>query len=158
MNTPAFSLIMPNSAPDQFVEFSFKGVTRRMYGGSFFMAPDKNDYLTINLMQEKPELDSSIYFPIRDYSIPQGREALRKVFEEILASDQDVYVGCFGGKGRTGLFMAAFLKYLGNPNPIPTVREQYNSHAVETQEQANYVMNFYSLEAEPSTPASKLKI
>lgn len=158
MNNPAFSLVMPGNAPDQYVEFSFKGVTRRMYGGSFFLAPDKADYLTINLMQEKPELDSTIYFPIRDYSIPQGREPLRKVFEDILASDQDVFVGCFGGKGRTGLFMAAFLKYLGDQNPIPTVRAQYNSHAVETQQQADYVMDFYSLETTASTPASKLKI
>jgi len=158
MNNSAFSFIMPGSTPDKFVEFSFKGVTRRMYGGSFFMAPDKSDYLTVNLMQEKPELDSSIYFPIRDYSIPQGREALRKVFEEILLSDQDVYVGCFGGKGRTGLFMAAFLKYLGDQNPIYTVRDQYSSHAVETQEQADYVMDFFSLEVPSASPTSKIKI
>ena len=152
------SIIMPGSAPDKFVEFSFKGVTRRMYGGSFFLAPDKKDYLTVNLMQEKPELDSAVYFPIRDYSIPNGREDLRQVFEQILASDQDVYVGCFGGKGRTGLFMAAFLKYLGNQDPIPTVREQYNVHAVETKDQDNYVMEFYSLEVVPDPPASKLKM
>jgi len=158
MNNTAFALIMPGTAPDKYVEFSFKGVTRRMYGGSFFMAPDKSDYLTVNLMQEKPELDSSIYFPIRDFSIPQGREDLRKVFEEILVSDQDVYVGCYGGKGRTGLFMAAFLKYLGDQNPIDTVRSQYSSHAVETQEQANYVMDFFSLEVPSSSPTSKIKI
>lgn len=158
MNNASSLLVMPGNAPDKFVEFTFNGVTRRMYGGSFFLAPDKEDYLTVNLMQEKPELDSAIYFPIRDYSIPNGREDLRKVFEEILASDQDVYVGCFGGKGRTGLFMAAFLKYLGDQNPIPTVRGQYNEHAVETQQQADYVMNFYSLEVLPPSPASKLKI
>lgn len=155
MNNP--TLILPGAAPDKCIEFSFNGVTRRMYGGSFFLAPDKNEYLTINLMQERPNLDSSIYVPITDFSIPQNQETLREVFEQVLASSQDVYVGCFGGKGRTGLFMAAFLKYLGDPNPIATVREQYNSHAVETPEQAYYVMDFDVRQTPPGSP-SKLKV
>lgn len=128
-------------APDKHVSFFVNGVERKMFGGSFFHSPASDDYLTINLMKEHP-LHCDIYYPITDFSIPSDTASLVEVFEHIRASDKDVYVGCFGGRGRTGLFMAAFLKYLGDPTPIATVRNQYNPHAVETAEQMAYVNAF----------------
>ena len=115
----------------------------RIYGGSFFVAPDPGcDYFTtINLMAER-DLPADVHIPIRDYSIPSNPGELIKVFEFILADTKDVYVGCWGGVGRTGLFMASLLRYLGDPDPIATVRAQYNAHAVETEEQAQFVADF----------------
>lgn len=138
-------LILPGSEPTRGIVFEYNGKTKKVFGGSFFHAPESDKYITINLMAEHASLPSDISFPIPDFSQPQTNEPLRHVFEEILNSDKDVYVGCFGGKGRTGLFMAALLKYVGVKNPIEEVRAQYRPEAVETWEQAQYVQNFPSL-------------
>ena len=117
------------------------GNGRRMYGGSFFNAPGSLDILTVDLMAERP-LPCDIYLPIQDYSYPSNPFGMIQAFEEILASDKDVYVGCWGGIGRTGLFMSCFLKYLGDETPLETVRAKYNSHAVETEGQADFLARF----------------
>lgn len=116
---------------------------QRVYGGSFFHAPDPGTdwLLTVNLMKER-ELACDVWVPIQDYSTPDGPGALVPVFERILSGQQDVYVGCWGGVGRTGLFMASLLRYLGDPDPVTTVRANYNEHAVETAEQAKFVADF----------------
>lgn len=115
---------------------------RRMYGGSFFKAPRSNDFLTINLMAEHP-LPCDIHVPIVDYSIPKDPLDLVAAFDRILEDPRDVYVGCFGGIGRTGLFMSCFLKYLGHPQPLAHVRTHYNPHAVETPEQERFLADFH---------------
>lgn len=132
---------LPDQAPDKHISFTVGGVERKMFGGSFFHSPSSDNHLTINLMKEHP-LPCDIYYPITDYSIPPDTASLLAVFERVLRSDKDVYVGCFGGRGRTGLFMAAFLKHLGDPTPVASVRKQYNEHAVETAEQMAYVHSF----------------
>jgi protein-tyrosine phosphatase len=53
-----------------------------------------------------------------------------------------LYVGCMGGKGRTGLFLAVLAKAWGIKNPVEYVRANYYPHAVETKEQYAYVTNF----------------
>jgi protein-tyrosine phosphatase len=115
---------------------------RRLFGGSFFDAPEPGHFLTINLMAESPQLVSDIYLPIVDYSIPEDPFAMIQAFEAIRQSDKDAYVGCWGGKGRTGLFMSCFLKYLGQEDALKTVRRDYNEHAVETPEQMAFLDNF----------------
>jgi protein-tyrosine phosphatase len=125
---------------------SFDDGRRRIFGGSFFDAPSSPYVLKINLMAEAP-LPCDIYIPIRDYSVPSSPAAFVEAFETIRNGDEDVYVGCYGGMGRTGLFMSCFLKYIGEPNPLETVRLDYNPHAVETQSQVEF------LEAFPVAPS-----
>lgn len=120
---------------------SFDDGRRRIFGGSFFDAPDSPYVLKINLMAEAP-LPCDIYIPIADYSVPSKPDAFIQAFETIRHSDEDVYVGCYGGMGRTGLFMSCFLKYIGEPNPLETVRRDYNPHAVETQSQVEFLESF----------------
>lgn len=129
---------LPQSDPG-YIEFLGD---RLMFGGPFFDAPRSPEFLCINLMKEHPELPSEIYIPIQDYSIPHSIFPFVDAFERIRADHRDVFVGCFGGKGRTGLFMACFLKYLGDENALQTVRECYNPHAVETPEQVAFLANF----------------
>ena len=114
---------------------------RKLYGGSFFDAPEGNRFLTINLMAEHP-LPCDIYIPVKDYDVPSNPQDLVDAFDQILADHRNVYVGCHGGVGRTGLFMSCFLKYLGEPNPLAVVRSRYNEHAVETQGQVNFLADF----------------
>lgn len=127
---------------------------RRMYGGSFFKAPQSLQLLTINLMAEHP-LPCDIHVPIVDYSVPENPLDLVHAFDRILEDNRDVYVGCFGGIGRTGLFMSCFLKYLGHPNPLAHVREHYNPHAVETPDQERFLENFHFIA--PLSPSRPLR-
>lgn len=114
---------------------------RKMFGGSFFQAPTSSDIFTINLMKEYP-LECDIYIPIQDYSCPENTHEMIEAFNAILSTKKDVYVGCFGGIGRTGLFMSSFLKYMGHQDPIRQVRREYHPHAVETQIQVDFLNNF----------------
>lgn len=117
------------------------GQNIHIWGGSFFKAPDNDALTKINLMAEC-DLPSDIYFPIRDYSVPENSEDLIKVFEECFAKNKDIYVGCFGGIGRTGLFMGALLKYLGHPHPIDFIRSHHHPHSCETEDQVAFVESF----------------
>lgn len=83
--------------------------------------------------------------PIRDFSIPEDESRVCKVlrisFLELFAG-RSVSAGCMGGTGRTGLFYALMLKTANYDNPVNSVRELYKPHAVETNEQFKYVMDF----------------
>lgn len=137
--------------PENFIEYDFNGKSKKMFGGPFVKAPTSDEFLTINLMAEMP-LPSDIYLPIKDYSCPTDLNRMFEIFEQIKKSEKDVYVGCFGGIGRTGLFMSCFLKYLGYNNPIDIVREDYHPHAVETEEQRSFVNNFPTFSELPHIP------
>lgn len=135
------SVFVPDVEPENFVSFEHNGKQRRLYGGSFFHAPDENKFFTINLMKEHP-LPCSKYIPITDFSQPLTPNEFVEAFEDILGQEKDVYVGCFGGRGRTGLFMSCFLKYIGEQSPLRRVREEYHPHAVETEGQWLFLCDF----------------
>jgi hypothetical protein len=61
-----------------------------------------------------------------------------------IAQGRDVYVGCMGGIGRTGTWMAIMAGLLqpGIRDTIKFIRKNYRSGAVERDEQATYVKNF----------------
>ena len=46
-----------------------------------------------------------------------------------------------GGIGRTGLFLAALAKLSGEKDPVAYVRKHYMPHAVETQQQQDFIKN-----------------
>jgi hypothetical protein len=122
------------------VPFGF--VSREIYAGPYRDKP--KGLFGVKLAQEIPA-PCDISVPIRDFGVPTDsaklREALREVMKR-LARREDVYVGCMGGKGRTGLFLALLIKALGKPDPIRYVRVNYDPHAVETKEQERYVEQF----------------
>lgn len=88
-----------------------------------------------------------VRLPIEDFQVPRGAqykevvEAVQQALDAAL-SGKLVYVGCMGGWGRTGLFLAVVAKACGFRDPVGYVREHYSSHAVETREQRRYVDEF----------------
>lgn len=90
-----------------------------------------------------------ISIPTHDFSIPDP-DAMTMGLKEALsymADGNDIYVGCMGGIGRTGLFMGVLVKCLADydgkkVDPVKVVREQYKSHAIETNEQQVFVRTF----------------
>lgn len=93
-----------------------------------------------------PNGDDEIWLPIPDFETPNQSDAVvcRVLAKAIRAAagGKAVYIGCAGGKGRTGLFLALLMKALGVRDPIGRVRKYFHPHAVETPEQEDYVRRF----------------
>lgn len=90
-----------------------------------------------------------ISIPTDDFSVPSGVDMENGMHKAILAIHEgnDLYAGCWGGIGRTGLFMGCMLKvqkdyYHLSYDPVKMVREKYKGHAIETEEQMAFVRNF----------------
>lgn len=90
-------------------------------------------------------LSKHAHLPIEDFSVPEDPDRVRAVLKQALRAaldGRDVYVGCMGGWGRTGLFLALMAKAAGIPDPVGYVKATYSHRAVETNEQARFVEDF----------------
>jgi hypothetical protein len=90
-----------------------------------------------------PKVD--VRLPIRDFQVPTDTIAVENALIETFQAAIDgkhVWVGCMGGWGRTGLFMALMAKVAGVADPVAYVRDSYTPRAVETAEQHDYVDEF----------------
>lgn len=90
------------------------------------------------------DLPCEVDLPIKDFGVPseaQARAALEAAID-LLGQGKDLYAGCYGGKGRTGLFMALLAKSSGVERPIGWTRHSYHPEAVETMEQAQFIASF----------------
>jgi hypothetical protein len=112
-----------------------------VFGGPYNDRTTK--YIGVNLAAEikKP---ADIVCPTQDFSVPdtqQLTEALLQTVDKIV-DGYPVYVGCMGGRGRTGLFLAILAKAFGVKSPVTYVRQNYFAHAVETAEQQLFVADY----------------
>lgn len=88
---------------------------------------------------------------IEDFGVPDSgadaRAALMRALI-LMRSGAQLYVGCTGGLGRTGLFLALltkvqFASYQGAwGDPVAHVRATYHPWAVETREQEGFIRWF----------------
>lgn len=112
-----------------------------VYGGPYRNKPDYMFGVKMAVEIQKP-CDVSI--PTKDFQVPSVfavDEGLIDTLQAIRAG-KDVYVGCMGGIGRTGLFLAIIAKAMGIKDPVAYVRAHYYAHAVETDEQKQYVADY----------------
>lgn len=109
-----------------------------LYGGPYRYKPV--DFFGINMAAEIP-MPADVRIPTEDFSVPDEQEFLRGIRKGLvaLALKKKVYVGCMGGIGRTGLYMAGIAKALGYASPVDHVRGEYVPIAVETREQRQYL-------------------
>lgn len=120
---------------------NFAGRQIHVFGGPYLERPA--GMIGVKLAKEITA-PCDIDLPISDFSVPNPVEAHVTLLAtiECLSKGDKVYVGCMGGLGRTGLFMAILAKASGISEPVKHVRRHYNSHAVETAEQCRYVAEF----------------
>jgi hypothetical protein len=101
-------------------------------------------------MAEEINADCVISIPTRDFSVPDSGRLLAGLYSGITLAQQGapLWVGCMGGIGRTGLYFAALAKVMAGYqrlmkhrpiDPISYVRATYHNHAVETQQQMQWV-------------------
>ena len=86
-----------------------------------------------------------LHLPIHDFQVPDDDVRTHTAVRRALLAavrGQEVFVGCMGGWGRTGLFLALMAKAVGIPEPVRYVRQHYTPRAIETDEQQAYVDNF----------------
>lgn len=90
-----------------------------------------------------------ISIPTEDFSIPDVLDMQRGLEDAVRAlyHGNDIYAGCMGGIGRTGLFMGCMAKLMDDlgeniGDPVAYVRSSYKLHAIETQEQQDFVRGF----------------
>jgi len=122
-----------------------EGKSCRIGAGSYVLRPAGT--IGIKLAREIDE-SASARVDLYDMSAPEDpltdwqlRGALLLALYS-LSRGRGVYVGCMGGYGRTGLFLACLVKCLGVDDPVGYVRAHYHGRAVETDEQLDYVAEF----------------
>lgn len=126
----------------------------RIYGGPYYEKPA--DMGGVRMAAEL-DIPADAVVPVRDFGVP-GKTHYRALYGALLfalyglSKGREVYVGCMGGVGRTGLFLALLARCLDVISPIAYVREQYSPRAVETPEQEAFVRDF---DLAPLGPAIK---
>lgn len=139
---------MKNSMFTYSMPFECGEVKAMIYGGPFNNAKHDRRLVLVKMAKEI-EKPCDIDIPTVDFSVPTRHDMDTGVLEavKLIAQGNDIYVGCMGGIGRTGLFMgcmAKVMKDFGTPmgEVIPYVRREFKQHAIETQEQQDFVMAF----------------
>jgi len=120
-------------------------VNKRQYfvvtGGPFHECPPNMQGVK---MAKEIKQACAVDIPTADFQTPDRLvlyRGLHKALDLVLAGEP-LYVGCMGGKGRTGLFLAVLVKAFGVKKPVEFVRANYYAHAVETDEQMAFVRKF----------------
>jgi protein-tyrosine phosphatase len=92
---------------------------------------------------------SRVFFPIKDHCVPKSKrelDSLADYLKEKIVAGKKVFIGCFGGHGRTGLVLAAMVKlYMGEEDAITYVRTNYCKQAVESKSQVDWLQKHYKI-------------
>ena len=127
-----------------------------IHGGPYTKKPEEHYGVKMAVEINKP---CDVDIPVEDFSRPNEAELIAGLLETVTLlhkGDKPLYVGCMGGTGRTGLFLAALVK-AAQPRPyfrifgglfwnasngnraIDYVRSNYKSHAIETAQQEDFI-------------------
>lgn len=125
------------------IVFDQYGIRQSIYGGPYYELHKncRGQHIKLVKMAREINLPCDVDVPTADFSTPHP-DTLRKGLKRALAhmmNGNDIAVGCMGGIGRTGLFLAAMAKVQGVADPVEYVRSCYMPHAVETQAQQQFI-------------------
>lgn len=115
------------------------GVDLKLVGGSYYAKPERMPGVK---MAAEIDLPARVSIPTEDFNVPDWMDmeaGLIAVGRMAVMREGPVYVGCMGGVGRTGLFMAMFAAMCGEQDPVGFVRKHYMRSAVETEQQRKWI-------------------
>lgn len=134
------------------IPVSYGNIKGVIFGGRFVQYIPGTRRLVGVKMAAEIDHPHEISIPTEDFSVPTHAEMEVGMVAALtaLAEGNDIYAGCMGGVGRTGLFMGCMAKLMtdyeggvvGYCDPVKYVRKHYKSHAIETQEQQDFVRTF----------------
>ena len=126
----------------------------KVYGGPYSLVDADKDF-GVKLAPEVAQPYYDVLVPIKDYGVPTEQEFRKGLFRTLghlvfrsKTAVGRVYVGCAGGRGRTGLFLAGLAKVMSEYrgvkhrpkfDAVEYVRENYLLQAVETKEQEDCI-------------------
>jgi hypothetical protein len=124
--------------------FDFGKGNVAVFGGPYRQAPEDMPGVKMAAEIDAP---CAVDIPTRDFDVPQRDDMVDGLMLTLwlLRKHRKIYVGCMGGIGRTGLFLAVLTRLLTDcdgPEAVRRVRAEYKGHAVETQEQQEWVAEF----------------
>lgn len=97
---------------------------------------------------DKPEVVEFL-FKITDFTAPTDVLNFKCMISWMAAElkrGKSIHVGCIGGHGRTGLVLAALIKYVdGTKDAITALRKIYCDSAVESQDQIDFLHKHYGI-------------
>jgi hypothetical protein len=116
-------------------------------------------------MQHQPfpweqESDPIVEFQYRitDMCAPKSPKDFKKMIEWCalrLDAGKNIHVGCIGGHGRTGTFLAALVAFMGvSDDPIAYVREHHCKKAVESKSQIKFLVKHFGCKKAKPTKQS----
>lgn len=125
-------------APNGSLPIALGGEVYTVWGGPYRNRPESMAGVKM-AVEIKEACDVDV--PTRDFNVPDQGDLIRGLAQTVnlLLDGKTVYVGCMGGIGRTGLFLAALAKLSGVEDPVAYVREHYIPHAVETDQQQRFI-------------------
>jgi len=109
-------------------------------GGPYYNKPDSN-FVGVKMAVEV-DMPCDINVPTEDFSVPDVQVLRRALIKAVVAMSKGktLYIGCMGGIGRTGLFIAALIRiFEPYENPVLLTRQAYLLSAVETIEQQDFI-------------------
>ena len=94
------------------IEVLYKGNKVTVMGGPYLDKPE--GIKGVKLAQEI-DAPAAVVLDVPDFGVPTYRALNDPIFKAIRILDEDgvIYVGCMGGIGRTGMFMACLIKTIG---------------------------------------------
>ena len=135
----------PNGTIDFELGLAGAGKWFTVTGGPFDAMPYTSADFGVCVRAEAVPAFADEKVPIEDFGVPADKELLTEALLRTFMAAIDgrkVYVGCMGGWGRTGLFLALMAKAAGVLDPVDYVRREYTSRAVETARQELFVDQF----------------
>ncbi|MGI4991054.1 protein-tyrosine phosphatase family protein (plasmid) [Halobacteriovorax sp. GFR7] len=121
-----------------------------VYGAPYATKPD--DIAGVKMAAEI-NLECTIDIPTRDFDVPDMETFSKGITQalEILVNKGEIFVGCMGGIGRTGLALAGICKLhdkLFHQTVRPAVdyrnhiRSKVHPHAIETKQQLDFIDSY----------------
>lgn len=138
------------------VQFNFQqGVSGTLFGGPFRKYVPGTRRMVGLKMAEEIQHPSDFDVDTPDFGVPNEEKVQQALVwcMQQFKNGNDVYVGCMGGTGRTGLLIGCMVKTFidfcegaGIPceaiDPVFYTREKYKPHAIETPPQEAFVRGF----------------
>lgn len=124
--------------PNGSMPFEFAGIKGSVVGGPYLAKP--KGMFGIKMAKEI-DAPCDVNIPSEDFGTPNPEVFKAGLLLAAMGLHEygEVYVGCMGGIGRTGTFMAGLAKVMGESDPVGYVRKTYLAHAVETQGQKDFI-------------------